>query len=126
MNISTIAFLVLLGGTPEEHVILLDGMDECHRAAESITQYSCMNADEYDAHLRSGGHTRSAFQTASGPLGRATPEQSAPARTVDKAASEEALVAMPSAVQRRVMDALYPGAARAPIQRVTPDGNSEP
>ena len=60
MAVTTIAFLVLLGGTPAEHIIAMPSMSECHRAAEGVSSFQCLTADEFDALVRPpvGGERR--------------------------------------------------------------------
>ena len=105
MNVTTIAFLVLLGGTPSEHVITMPSYDDCQRAAETVSQFDCLNADQFDARLRNTRRIATDMQPASAPAPGETP-LSKP--TVDPARTETAITGMPSATQRRVRNALYP------------------
>jgi hypothetical protein len=90
MDVTVIAFLVLLGGTPAEHVIRMPSIDECMRAAEFVAQAQCLDQEEYDQHVEA-----STAATASGSL-VAPPPAANPAQS------------FPSATQRRIRNALNP------------------
>jgi hypothetical protein len=103
MDVTVIAFLVLLGGTPAEHVIQMPSMDDCMRASEFVAQAQCLDRDEYGQHLETA-----TAATASGAL-IAPPPPSDP------------LLAFPSATQRRVRNALnpVPTTPTLPVRRLT-------
>jgi hypothetical protein len=90
MDVTVIAFLVLLGGTPAQHVIQMPSMDDCMRASEFVAQAQCLDQEEYDRHVETA-----VANTASGAL-IAPPPPSDP------------MQAFPSASQRRVRNALNP------------------
>jgi hypothetical protein len=103
LNGSVIAFLVLLGGTPAEHVIRMPSMDDCVRAAEFVAQAQCLSQEDYDRQREDIGATG----TVSGAL-------IAPPPAFDP------LLALPSAAQRRVRNVLYPvpTSATSPVRRL--------
>lgn len=105
MGVSTIAFLILLGGTAAEHIIEMSSYDDCRRAAETISQFECLSADEFDARLKETNRIETDMLPASG---HSTP----PRPTVDPVQTESAISGMPSAVQRQIRDALYPPAEK--------------
>lgn len=93
MDATVIAFLVLLGGTSAEHVIRMPTMDDCMRAAESVSQAQCLDEQEYAEHVATGGAAPNSGATASGALLAPPPN---------------AMQNFPSAAQRRVRNALNP------------------
>lgn len=99
MDVATIAFLVLLGGSPAEHIIAMPTMDDCYRAAETLTQFQCLNADEFDTYIRESGNTQTDLQPASG--------EPVTAPTVLPQADNK-MEGVPSALKRRAHNALYP------------------
>jgi hypothetical protein len=105
MDITAVAFLVLLGGTSAEHVIPMPSMEDCHRAAETIASYECLTADEFDNRVRTVGNSQTDLQPASGdpvamPTG--TPEI-------------KPLEGTPSALKRQVRRALTPEPSSHPV-----------
>lgn len=110
MTVSTIAFLVLLGGTPSEHIIAMSNYDDCRRAAETLSQFECLTADQFDARLKDTSRIPTDMQPASGDI-------SPPGPIVDRAQTESAISGMPSAVQRQIRDALYPPADKQLMPR---------
>jgi len=107
MDVVTIAFLVLLGGTSAEHIIAMPSMDECRRAAESVSSYQCLTADEFDERMRNLNSISSDFAPASGPTDPVTNSNGEP--------EIRALEGTPSALKRQVRKALDP----QPEQRKT-------
>ena len=100
MDVATIAFLILLGGTPAEHIIGVSSMDDCYRAAESLVNFECLTADEFDGRTRAGGGTASDPQPASGPGNPvAMPSGTPEIKPMDGA---------PSALKRQIRRALNP------------------
>lgn len=99
MDVATIAFLILLRGTPTEHVIVVPSMDDCHRTAESLANFECLTADEFDERTRAGGAT-SDLQPASGPNNPvAMPSGTPEIKPMDGA---------PSALKRQIRRSLAP------------------
>lgn len=101
MDVSTIAFLVLLGGTPAEHIISMPSYDDCQRAAETLSLFECLDADQFEAKLKETKRIQSDLQPASGDIPPSRP-------TVDPAQTESAVNGMPSALRRQARNALYP------------------
>ena len=95
MDAKTIAFLVLLGGTPAEHVIQMQSIDDCLRAGEFVAQVQCMDESEYAEHV-----AESETATVSGAL----------------VAPPNPMQNMPSATQRRLRNVLNP----TPVTPTTP------
>lgn len=91
MDGTVIAFLVLLGGTPAEHVIQMPSLDDCLRASEFVAQAQCLDQEEFDRHVETA-----AASTASGALIAPPPPAPSPMQS------------FPSAAQRRVRNALNP------------------
>jgi hypothetical protein len=104
MDVSVIAFLVLLGGSPAEHVIQMPSMDDCMRASEFVAQAQCLDQEEYDQHVETA-----TAATASGALIAPPPPAPSP------------MQAFPSATQRRVRNALnpVPTTPTMPVRRLT-------
>lgn len=100
MGAKAIAFLVLLGGTPAEHVIEMPSFDECQRAAEFVAQAECMTQGDFDSHLLANSYVETDIKPASG----------------DLAEPGAALQNFPSATARRLRNVMNPPAA-APIKR---------
>ncbi len=101
MDVATIAFLVLLGGTPAEHIIAMPSMDDCRRAAESISSYQCLTADEFDARINNVTNIQSDFAPASGP-------STDPVTNSNGEPEMKAMEGTPSALKRQVRRALDP------------------
>ena len=104
MDATVIAFLVLLGGTPAEHVIQMPSLDECMRASEFVAHAQCLDPEEYNQHVR-----ESTAATASGALIATPPPPPNPAQS------------FPSATQRRIRNALnpVPTTPTSPVRRLT-------
>jgi hypothetical protein len=107
MDVSTIAFLVLLGGTPAEHIIAMPSMADCRRAAETIASYQCLTADEFDERIRNVNNISSDLAPASGPTDPVTNSNGEPEIKTREGT--------PSALKRQVRKALDP----QPEQRKT-------
>ena len=100
MDVTTIAFLILLGGTSAEHIIAMPSMDDCKRAAESIGAYQCLTADEFDLRIQQTSSIQSDLQTAStSPDPVAMPSGIPEVKPMDGA---------PSALKRQARRALNP------------------
>jgi hypothetical protein len=100
MAVTTIAFLILLGGTSAEHIIAMPSMSECRRAAESVNSFQCLTADEFDARIQNVGSIQSDIQTAStSPDPVAMPSGTPEVKPLD---------GTPSALKRQVRKALNP------------------
>jgi hypothetical protein len=98
MDVTTIAFLILLGGTPAEHIIAMPTMADCYRAAESVTQFECLTVDEFDRRIREDQNVETDLQTAGEPVTAPTvPPQ-----------AENRMEGVPSALKRRAHSVLYP------------------
>lgn len=100
MAVTTIAFLVLLGGTPAEHIIAMPSMSECHRAAEGVNSFQCLTADEFDARFQAVGSIQSDLQTASASIESVAMPSGVP--------EVKPLEGTPSALKRQVRKALNP------------------
>ena len=90
MDVKIIAFLVLLCGTPAEHVIEMPSMDDCLRASEFVVQARCLDTDEFAAHLAEVSAV------------------SADRPTIPELAPGGALQNWPSATQRRLRNVMNP------------------
>ena len=100
MDVATIAFLVLLGGTSAEHIIAMPSMADCRRAAEGVTSYQCLTADEFDERINNINNMQSDFAPASGPTDPVTNSNGEP--------EMKAMEGTPSALKRQVRKALDP------------------
>jgi len=107
MDVATIAFLVLLGGTPAEHIIAMPSMADCQRAAESVSSYQCLTADQFDERINNVTNMQSDFAPASGPTDAVTNSNGEP--------EMKAMEGAPSALKRQIRKALDP----QPEQRKT-------
>lgn len=100
MAVTTIAFLILLGGTSAEHIIAMPSMADCQRAAESVSSYQCLTADEFDERMQNITNIPSDFAPASGPTDGVTNSNGEP--------EMKAMEGAPSALKRQVRKALDP------------------
>ena len=103
----------MLGGTPAEHIISMPSYDDCQRAAETLSLFECLDANQFEAKLKETNRIQTDMQPASG-----DPAPSRP--TVDPAQTESAVNGMPSAVQRQIRDVLYPPVDKQLTPRQSP------
>jgi len=100
MDVATIAFLILLGGTSAEHIIAMPSMEDCRRAAESVAASQCLTADEFDARIQQTSSIQSDLQTASA--------SSDPVAMPSGIPEMKAMDGAPSALKRQARKALNP------------------